>query len=382
MKASFTFTKKLNRSGTYSYRVRGLLKRKRIEKSFKNKDQAKRWMEAKELEAKSDSLKTQITPLTENELREAEVAYHMLKGRSLFSAVDFYLKTHSDTVNEKNLYDAYIEFLGSKEQANARPLTIKDLRLKVGAFVNGYRERQVNEVTSQELRSFLDKPGLSGVSINNYRRALMGFFNWCKKQDYRLDNPVEKIEIIKVDRKLPEIFSLKEVTQLINEALKIEEGAMIPYVSIGLFAGLRPFEMQRISWAEIDLDERLITLQGKHTKNRNHTRHVDISENLLEWLLPARARNLAIYPSHWLKLFKELKDKCKMKRWPVDIMRHTYGSNHYRNYNDIGLTAAQMGNSPDIIFKHYRNLVKPKEAALYWEILPNPNDAIRFKQVS
>ncbi len=141
MKASFTFTKKLNRSGTYSYRVRGLLKRKRIEKSFKNKDQAKRWMQAKELEAKSDSLKTQITPLTENELREAEVAYHMLKGKSLFSAVDFYLKTHSDTLNAKNLYDAYIEFLGSKEQANARPLTIVDLRLKVGAFVNGYRER-------------------------------------------------------------------------------------------------------------------------------------------------------------------------------------------------------------------------------------------------
>ncbi len=382
MKASFTLTKKLNRSGTYSYRVRGFIKRKRIEKSFNNKDQAKGWMEAKELEAKSDSLKTQITPLTENELREAEVAYHMLKGKSLFSAVDYYLKTHSDTLNVKNLYDAYIEFLGSKEQANARPLTIVDLRQKVGAFVNAYRERQVNEVTDQELRSFLNKPGLSGVSINNYRRSLMGFFNWCKKQDYRLDNPVEKIEIIKVDRKLPEIFSLKEVTQLINEALKIGGGALIPYITIGLFAGLRPFEMQRISWEEIDLEERLITLQGKHTKNRNHTRHVDIAENLLEWLLPARARNLSIYPSNWLKLFKELKDKCKIKKWPVDIMRHTYGSIHYRQYNDIGLTAAQMGNSPDIIFKHYRNLVKPKEAALFWEIRPNLKEPTSFKQVS
>ncbi len=382
MKTSFTLTKKLNRSGTYSYRVRGFIKRKRIEKSFKHKDQAKGWMEAKELEAKSDSLKTQITPLTENELREAEVAYHMLKGKSLFSAVDYYLKTHSDTLNAKNLYDAYIEFLGSKEQANARPLTIVDLRHKVGAFVNAYRERQVNEVTSEELRSFINKPGLSGVSINNYRRSLMGFFNWCKKQEYRLDNPVEKIEIIKVDQKLPEIFSLKEVTQLINEALKIGGGALIPYITIGLFAGLRPFEMQRISWEEIDLDERLITLQGKHTKNRNHTRHVDIAENLLEWLLPARARNLAIYPSNWHKLFKELKDKCKMDKWPVDIMRHTYGSIHYRHYNDIGLTAAQMGNSPDIIFKHYRNLVKPKEAALYWEIRPNLKETTLFKQVS
>ncbi len=382
MKASFTLTKKLNRSGTYSYRVRGLLKRERIEKSFKHKDQAKRWMQAKELESKSDSLKTQITPLTENELREAEIAYHMLKGQSLFSAVDFYLKTHNDTLNEKNCYDAYIEFLGSKEQANVRPLTIKNLRLQVGAFINGHRDKQVNEVTDQELQSFLHKPALSAVSVNTYRRALLGFFNWCKKQNYRLDNPVEKIEIIKVDQKLPEIFSLKQVTQLINEAAKIEEGTLIPYITIGLFAGLRPFEMQRISWEEIDLDEGLITLQGKHTKNRNQLRHVDIANNLLEWLLPARARNLDIYPSKWYQLFKLLKDKCKMKRWPVDIMRHTYGSNHYRYYNDIGLTAAQMGNSPNIIFKHYRNLVKPKEAALYWEIRPNLKDATEFKKVS
>ncbi len=339
-------------------------------------------MQAKELEAKSDSLKTQITPLTENELREAEIAYHMLKGKSLFSAVDFYLKTHNDTLNEKNLYDAYIEFLGSKEQANARPLTIKSSRLRVGAFVNGHRDRQVNEISYQELQNFLRKPALSGVSVNNYRKELLAFFNWCKKLNYCLDNPVEKIEIIKVDQKLPEIFSLKQVTQLINEAVKIENGALIPYITIGLFAGLRPFEMQRISWEEIDLDEGLITLQGKHTKNRNQLRHVDITDNLLEWLLPARARNLDIYPLNWRQLFEELKDKCKMKRWPVDIMRHTYGSNHYRYYNDIGLTAAQMGNSPNIIFKHYRNLVKPKEAALYWDIGPNLKGATRFKKVS
>jgi hypothetical protein len=29
-----------------------------------------------------------------------------------------------------------------------------------------------------------------------------------------------------------------------------------------------------------------------------------------------------------------------------------------------------MGNSPDVIFKHYRQLVKPKEAAGYWQIAP------------
>jgi len=29
-----------------------------------------------------------------------------------------------------------------------------------------------------------------------------------------------------------------------------------------------------------------------------------------------------------------------------------------------------MGNSPAMIFKHYRELVKPKDAELYWNIKP------------
>jgi hypothetical protein len=30
-----------------------------------------------------------------------------------------------------------------------------------------------------------------------------------------------------------------------------------------------------------------------------------------------------------------------------------------------------MGNSPQIIFAHYRELVKPKDAARYWQITPD-----------
>jgi hypothetical protein len=34
-----------------------------------------------------------------------------------------------------------------------------------------------------------------------------------------------------------------------------------------------------------------------------------------------------------------------------------------------------MGNSPQIVFAHYRELVKPKDAELYWKILPGSNGA-------
>ena len=34
------------------------------------------------------------------------------------------------------------------------------------------------------------------------------------------------------------------------------------------------------------------------------------------------------------------------------------------------LTAAEMGNSPAVVFKRYRALVKPEEVEAYWNILP------------
>ena len=38
---------------------------------------------------------------------------------------------------------------------------------------------------------------------------------------------------------------------------------------------------------------------------------------------------------------------------------------------DAPALALQMGNSPDVIFRHYRELVKPKDAARYWQIKPS-----------
>jgi len=39
-----------------------------------------------------------------------------------------------------------------------------------------------------------------------------------------------------------------------------------------------------------------------------------------------------------------------------------------------------MGNSPAIIFRHYRQLVKPKDAERYWKIAPAPSSGKKVIQ--
>jgi hypothetical protein len=56
--------------------------------------------------------------------------------------------------------------------------------------------------------------------------------------------------------------------------------------------------------------------------------------------------------------------------WPQNALRHSFGSYHLARFNDAARLALEMGNSPATIFRHYRQLVKPKHAEGYWKIAP------------
>jgi hypothetical protein len=43
---------------------------------------------------------------------------------------------------------------------------------------------------------------------------------------------------------------------------------------------------------------------------------------------------------------------------------------HLARFGDGARLALEMGNSPATIFRHYRQLVKPKQAERYWKIGP------------
>lgn len=199
MKRSLKITER-QVNGQMYYRVRGTLNCKRYESTFKDLEFAEEWKDTKEAEAKTNGMNAHFTWLTRKQINEAEVSFNRLGNRSLSEAIDYFLKNYNPATTRKGLVDAYIEFLGSRENANARPLTINNLRLRVGALVDGHPEMDVHEVTVADVKAFLAKPWLSAVSVSNYRRALHAFFNWCVKQEYCSQNPVAKIEPVKVDR--------------------------------------------------------------------------------------------------------------------------------------------------------------------------------------
>ena len=58
-------------------------------------------------------------------------------------------------------------------------------------------------------------------------------------------------------------------------------------------------------------------------------------------------------------------------KWPQDLFRHTFGSNHLALSQSKEITSRVMGNSPDVLDKHYWNWrTRKKEALAYWGLTP------------
>jgi integrase len=148
---------------------------------------------------------------------------------------------------------------------------------------------------------------------------------------------------------------------------------MLPALAIGLFAGLRRSEIFALDWPEIDHEHRTIEVKGIKAKTRQR-RLVSVADNLAEWLNPHRKTKGPISPERNIDVFSErlhrLAVKAGVTPWPHNAMRHSFGSYFLGKTKDENLTASEMGNSPDVIIKHYRALVRDADVTQYWRLAP------------
>jgi integrase len=63
--------------------------------------------------------------------------------------------------------------------------------------------------------------------------------------------------------------------------------------------------------------------------------------------------------------------KIKLKPFPSNGLRHSFASYHLAHFRDAARLAIELGHADqELLFRHYRELVKPEVAAKYWAIRP------------
>ncbi len=61
-----------------------------------------------------------------------------------------------------------------------------------------------------------------------------------------------------------------------------------------------------------------------------------------------------------------------LKRWPINVMRHSFGSYALSEWQDVARVSYQMGNSPQICKRHYEQIVTKSAAVAFWALRPPP----------
>jgi integrase len=234
-------------------------------------------------------------------------------------------------------------------------------------FCQDFGERLAAGIDSTEIVRWLAGPLPTQWERMNHRRILSVFFAYCKGIGATTINPVDDVPKLKLPVAKCEIFSVPEARKLLLGALE-HEPVLVPWLAIGLFAGLRTAELERLDWS--DVTDTSIRIEPATSKTAS--RHVvELSANLLKWLLPYRKASGPIIPPG------NYRNRCPRLsvitgiRWRSNGLRHSFASYHLAAYENSGKTALALGHSnPNLFFRHYRELVSAKEALAFWNLVP------------
>ena len=303
-------------------------------------------------------------------VQEYVAARQRIGGRSLAEAADFFAKHANLELPKRTLAEVTQEMLDAKKADGMTERYRAHLAYALAPACDALR-KPVSEIAIAEIDDYLRGLTFSTRSRHNVRAALVTAFAFAKSRGYLprdRETAAENSARVKVKTGEVEIFTPKEMAALLGAA----DDDSLPLIALGGFAGLRTAEIARLEWKDVNLEEAIITVSAAKSKTASR-RIVPIQPNLAQWLAPYRERIGKVLP------IKHANTCCKMEwavaeaakiEWKHNALRHSYGSYRLAQIKNAAEVALEMGNSPQMIFKHYRELVTPRNAAAWWAIAP------------
>jgi integrase len=351
-----------------NYREAG--KRKRS--FFETKETAQSFADKKIIELKNNGVEHAEFPTALRVMAQNAVEQLKPFGKTIVDAVQHYvahLEASEKSCSASQLVD---ELIAAKKTDGASQRHVDDLR-RLNMFGEKFNGQPVATITTKEIDDWLRSLPVSPVTRNHHRRLIVLAFNFAAKRGYAAKNPAKETEKAKEDGGNIGILTVTQAARLLESATP----NVLPYIAIGLFAGLRRAELERLDWSEIDFESGLIEVTAKNAKTARR-RHVTMQPNLREWLLPLRKHKGNVTPrENFRLLFDQVRIAAHIDEWPDNALRHSFASYHLAHFKDAKALALEMGHAnEDMIFTNYRQLVKPKEAERYWNIRPATTEKI------
>lgn len=253
-------------------------------------------------------------------------------------------------------------FLRRALEMKLREETYDFYERKLAQLARRFPGETLDAVTRPRLHAWLESLEVSPVTRRGTLRAVHALYSWARSKEPPLC-AVNSCEGLRIEEprtdKTPTILHAADVQALLEGA-----GPYRAAVALMVFAGVRPDELAGehkapLPWSMVDAKKRRVTIPIEQSKTRSPRVIEKMPHSLWAWLgdVPATgpispARSRQIIRRCWSVLRKRRPD---LKKWPVDVLRHTAASYLLALWGDAGRVSRALGweGKTEVLFARY-----------------------------
>ena len=258
------------------------------------------------------------------------------------------------------LDDQYYPWADLHQKAPDRTRQILEFNFK------SFMSNRMGSITKSDMDRWSRKKlseGIKPTTINRATSAFVAVLNKAVEWEIINSNPVGGRKRLKTDKKGVVRYLSEDEESRLLKALENKTGHIKLLIPLLLNTGARPAEAFSLTWDNVDLKARRITLHAAFTKT-GQTRHIPINDKLEAILSAQESKSGFLFPSHMTdshivsidKGWKYLKKAAKIENFRLYDCRHTFASKLVMRGIDLYTVSTLLGHSSVEMTKVYAHL--------------------------
>jgi hypothetical protein len=310
----------------------------------------------------------------------------------LNEAIDRFITSRNkreETKEEKEkiseLCELWVEAKTRGDYRKLRKSTLVEIKHTAAKITEMWGHKTYQSLDKDDIRKFME-------SLTDYHQTtkkkwvirIGGFCSWVIADGKGRGNPCRGFKVASTPKDIPQILTIDQTKSLLTTCeMDKQYLPMIKFLALGLFAGLRPNEIQRLKPEDIQLEATPFTRERYKNigqingiidikvvaSKTGRPRKVVINDTLARYL--RQYQDQPIFPKvNFRKNFEALRASAGFVNWPADIIRHTSASYFVSKSQDWQLTASQFGNSVAVLERYYVDTIHPSMIDQFYDIRP------------
>ena len=284
-------------------------------------------------------------------------------------------KDHADRQRNRMTIAEGVEAFLAHKTPRIGERHLRGLKGHLVRFAKAFGTDHVDALTSETIEAWIvGLPGLSAVTRNKHRTSLKAFYAHAarKGQKWCEHSPLGDLAKERVVTKEPRAYSPADAARIMQAALA---SPILPALVLGMFSGLRPSEARALDLATINFASDGFRTPAFHRTGeptKTGARVAPLTPACKAWMASQTRRTGFAWKGTEGEYQTEMRGVLEAAgvKGIYDGARHSFISYRTAEIRDVARVADECGNSPNVIKRHYREIVTTEAAKVFFAIRP------------